>query len=123
MNQELASANIVNSPGELVLPAPGPYFVLIEGNTDSAAPLLYQFRVSGVLDAPVAASGLGAVLSGAIFAGQTNNSTFAAPAGLQIYFDSLDRGGATRMLLRNTRTDAGSSSMRYAGASAEGNAK
>ena len=93
MNQPLAGGNIVNSLGEVVLPAPGPYFVLIEGNNTNTVPLLYQFRVTGVLDAPVAVSGLGSVLSGAIFAAQTNSATFTAPAGLPIYFDSLDRGG------------------------------
>ncbi|PYJ95656.1 MAG: hypothetical protein DME23_23440 [Verrucomicrobia bacterium] len=97
-NQQFVSGNIVNSLSEVVLPASGPYFVLIEGNTDSIVPLLYEFRASGVLDAPVAVTGLGSVLSGAIFAGQTNNSTFTAPAGLQIYLDSLDRGGGSLLV-------------------------
>jgi hypothetical protein len=37
--------------------------------------------------------------------------------------DRVDLGGATRIVFRNTRTGDGSSSTRYAGASAEGNAR
>src|SRR5438034_1161415 len=71
----------------------GTYCVVIQGTGNTASPLGYQVKLTGAMDAPVAASGLGAELSGGVFAGATNSSTFTGSEGLAIYFDSLDRGG------------------------------
>jgi hypothetical protein len=91
-NQNITSAQgITTDLGEVVLPVNGTYHLLVEGYTDNVTPLQFQFIASNVSDAPVAVSGLGAVLSGVIAAGQQITNTFTAPAGLWVYFDSQDR--------------------------------
>ena len=98
-NQVVAgSANITADFPDVVLPVTGNYVLLIEGYTDAAAPLQFQFTVSDHSDSPVAVSGLGVVREGTIAAGQAVTNTFTAPAGLWVYYDSQDRSNAGSLI-------------------------
>jgi hypothetical protein len=97
-NQNLVFGNITTDLGDVTLPEAGQYWLLIQGTGNTATPLNYQVQLTDVSDAPVAVSGLGVELSGGIFAGQTNTTTFTGPAGLPIYFDSMDRGGSSLVI-------------------------
>lgn len=90
-NQTLVSGGIASDLSGVTLPASSPYFLLIEGSAENVLPLNYQVQVADVSDIPVAISGLNTVLSGNLSAGQQDSSTFQAPAGALIYFDSQDR--------------------------------
>ena len=92
--QTLISRGVTTDLGDVVLPETGTYWLLVEGTSDSVAPLQYQFVATDRSDAPVTVSDLGIVRSGTIAAGQMDTNTFTAPAGLWVYFDSQDRAGA-----------------------------
>lgn len=93
-NAVLASGQISQSLGTVTLPMDGPYFVLVSGTASGATPLGFQFRLSDVSDAPPGATtGFATAHSGTISSGQTNAFSVTGPAGLPIYFDSLDISG------------------------------
>ncbi len=96
--QILVSGNILTDLGDVALPAAGLYCLLIQGTGSAATAVNYQVLLSDVSDVPVATSGLGIALSGGIFTGETNITTFTAPAGRLIYFDSMDRGGTSLLV-------------------------
>lgn len=86
--------NINTDIGTLTLPSDGTYVLFIQGAGADSGTLDYQFNVTDVSDVPVVASGLSVELSGTVNAGQTNTFVFTAPAGLPVYYDSLDRAGS-----------------------------
>ncbi len=71
------------------LSATGTYYLELIGNI--TAPINYSFQVSDTSDQPVATTGLGIPESGSLAAGTSTSFTFTAPAGLPVYFNSLDR--------------------------------
>jgi len=94
----LPPASITTDLGEVVLPVTGTYWLLVEGYSDNATPLQYQFNASNHSDTPVAVSGLGTVRDGTLAAAQQDTNTFTAPAGLWVYFDSQDRSSGGNLI-------------------------
>ena len=95
-NVVLASGYIYQNLGVVTLPLDGPYCLIVNGynqGTITTAPLLFQLLLTDVSDTPVTPSGFGTPHSGTINANQTNSFTYTAPAGLSVYFDSLDGSG------------------------------
>ena len=76
-------------------------YVLVLSGQNASAPVNYQFKVSDISDTPVSSSGFGTVQSGTIAAAQTVPITFAAPAGLPIYFDGQTGTGSLNATLRD----------------------
>jgi hypothetical protein len=97
-NLSMVSAQLTTDLGDVVLPLSGAYYLLIEGNVSNSVPLLYEVLARDISDAPVAASGFGVEQSGSIGTGQTNTLTLTAPAGLPIFFDSLQTGASALLL-------------------------
>jgi hypothetical protein len=100
-NQNLLNNSFFGQLGAATLPATGPYYLLIDGNNTNNSPLRYRVNVSDISDAPVAVSGLGGDISGAVIAGQTNVFTFTASAGTPFYYDSMDRVGSLTVEVRD----------------------
>jgi YD repeat-containing protein len=69
---------------DATLPAAGTYVLLLSAYRAANS---LSFTVAPIADTPVPASGFGAVHSGTVAAGQTATFTYAAPAGLPVYFD------------------------------------
>ncbi|MDE3066243.1 MAG: hypothetical protein KGJ60_01700 [Verrucomicrobiota bacterium] len=93
-DQILGSANINNNIGTVTLPATGAYGLVVAGNAFGGSPVSFQVSITDVSDAPPGATnGFGVEHSGNIASGQTNSFTLTAPAGLPVYFDSLDISG------------------------------
>ncbi len=67
----------------------GTYYLELVGNITGE--IDYSFQVSDVSDSPVPATGLGVPESGSLAGGDSATFTFTAPAGLPVYFNSLDR--------------------------------
>ncbi|MBM3878409.1 MAG: hypothetical protein FJ387_01625 [Verrucomicrobia bacterium] len=88
-NQQLTSTGIQTSPGELSLPGAGTCLLVVEGWADATAPLDYQIRVTDISDAPVAPDTFSAIQTAVLAPGETRTLTFQAPAGLPVFFDSL----------------------------------
>ena len=82
------------------LPTAGTYVLVLAG-TSASAPVNYQFTVSNNSQQAVAPSGFNTVQSGTIAAAQTVPFTFAAPAGLPIYFDGETGTGSLVAVLRD----------------------
>jgi len=78
-----------SSDFEATIPGDGVYFLAIEGENSSGT-TNYSFQVNDISDTPVEASGFGIVQSGEIDPGGEETFTFDAPAGLRVYFDSLN---------------------------------
>ncbi len=89
----LASGQIYQNLGTLTLPVSGPYVLLVSGASPGLTPVSFSVLAQDVSDGPLAASGFGNPYTGTVNANQTNSFTYAAPAGLPVYFDSLDRSG------------------------------
>jgi hypothetical protein len=92
-NVVLASAQISQNLGTLTLPIGGVYTLIVSGTGNGSTALTFQVLVIDVSDTAVAATGFGTVHSGTISANQTNSFTYTGPAGLPVYFDSLDASG------------------------------
>jgi len=92
-NVVVVSGQFTASLGPVTLPLDGPYCVMVIGTSVGNTPLTYQVLANDVSDRPVAVSGFGTIHSGTVSANQTNSFTYTAPAGLPIYFDSLDTSG------------------------------
>ena len=90
-NQSLINRSL-GSDFDVVLPSDGLYVLAIDGASSNST-INYSFQVTDTSEAPVAVSGFGTVQSGTIAAGQQDTYTFTAPAGLRVYFDSLDVDG------------------------------
>ena len=84
------------------LTATGTYYLELVGNITSE--IDYSFQVSDVSDPPVSSSGLGVPESGSLAAGASMSFTFTAPAGLPVFFNSLDRSNGP---VTATLTDPG----------------
>jgi RHS repeat-associated protein len=81
---QVASAGLAND-FDTTLPAAGTYLlVLSNANPTSVG---YSFVVTPVADTPVMPMGFGVTQSGTLAAGMSTSFTYAAPAGLPIYFD------------------------------------
>lgn len=74
---------------EVVLPASGDYFVLIEGNAANADPVTYSLRKT-VTNPTGTITGFGTTNEGTIDPGEEETFEFTVPAGQWIYFDSLE---------------------------------
>jgi hypothetical protein len=92
-NVVLGSGQIYQNLGTLTLPQSGPYCLMVSGYSVGLAPLAFQILASDVSDGPAVTSGFGVTQSGNVAANQTNSFTYTAPAGLPVYFDSLDKSG------------------------------
>jgi large repetitive protein len=92
-NMVLSSGQIYQNLGTVTLPATGPYCLLVSGASVAVTPLAFRVLLQDVSDSSVVASGFGVSHSGTVNANQTNSFTYTAPAGLPVYFDSLDRSG------------------------------
>ena len=95
-NVVLVSGQIYQSLGVVTLPQNGPYTLMVMGysyGTPPTTPFTFQVLVSDVSDTPVSTTGFGTPHAGTVFANQTNSFTYTAPAGLPVYFDSLDASG------------------------------
>jgi len=95
-NVVVVSGQFTASLGPVTLPLDGPYCVMVIGTSVGNTPLTYQVLANDVSDTPVAVSGFGTIHSGTVSANQTNSFTYTAPAGLPIYFDSLDTSGQSK---------------------------
>jgi hypothetical protein len=90
-NETLVQGSIQTDLSSVTLPETGVMTLLIEGTAENVAPLNYRVRLADASDVPVAASGLNVVINGTLTAGLPKTNTFNGPAGLWIYFDTLDR--------------------------------
>ena len=97
--QNLFYANIVNSPGEVLLSETGTHLLMFEGYTASIGSLDFQARLSLVSNPSGTASGFGTVRSGTTAADQTNNFTCTAPAGLPVMLDALTNSSPVTVYL------------------------
>ncbi|HRI16233.1 MAG TPA: hypothetical protein PLX89_24825, partial [Verrucomicrobiota bacterium] len=95
-NVTLSTGSILTDIADAVIPDTGPMLLLVEGTVENTNPLNYQVRLTDVSEPTVAVSGLNTIIEGTL-SGTPITNTFKAPAGLAIYFDSLDRaaGGAS----------------------------
>jgi hypothetical protein len=98
--QLLSPANVIMAYGQIyqdlgtfTLPLDGEYCVLIIGTTGGTTPVTFEVLASDVSDSTAPVSGFGTVRSGTVNANQTNSFAYTGPAGLPIYFDSLDTSG------------------------------
>ncbi|WP_293313893.1 putative Ig domain-containing protein [Microcoleus sp. PH2017_08_TRC_O_A] len=83
-----------NSPDfKVALPTAGLYALAVTGN--SSSPVSYSFNAADSTPASTVASGLNSTISGTLVAGVTNNHTFTANAGTQIFFDSINNSTTT----------------------------
>lgn len=97
-DQLLVSRNIRSDLGDVVLPSPGRYALIVRGLNPVEPVFHYDVAVRDVSDAPVAPAGLGELKTGAIAAGQRETFTFSANAGAWLYFDSQDRTSSTLLI-------------------------
>jgi len=87
-NQSLRSRRL-SSDFEVTLPIDGTYLLVLDGSSTGGT-IDYSFSATDTSDGAVEVSGLGTVRTGKIAAGAEETFTFTAPAGLPLYFDSLD---------------------------------
>ena len=73
------------------LAIPGLYTLVLAGSDSTDQNVTYSFDISETMPAQVIESGLPMTESGSLDAGDSISFTFTAPAGLPLYFNSLDR--------------------------------
>ena len=69
----------------------GLYTLVLSGSDSTDQNVTYSFDISETMPAQVIESGLPMTASGSLDAGDSISFTFTAPAGLPLYFNSLDR--------------------------------
>ncbi|QLE56855.1 Ig-like domain-containing protein [Nostoc sp. TCL26-01] len=84
-NQYITGTNLSND-FEVTLQNSGTYLLVLDGYNSSGT-VNYNFKVTDISDAPVAASGFNSIKTGTIAAGGQDTYTFTASAGLLVYFD------------------------------------
>ena len=73
------------------LPITGLYTLVLAGSDSTDQNVMYAFDISETMPTQVIESGLPMTQSGTLDAGDSISFTFTAPAGLPLYFNSLDR--------------------------------
>ncbi|MEW6158988.1 MAG: putative Ig domain-containing protein, partial [Verrucomicrobiota bacterium] len=91
-NQELAGGTMAGNLGEVFLPTTGSYVILVQGLVEGA-PIDYSFRISRVSSPSGTATGFGTRRTGNVDGSTTANFNYTAPAGLVVYFDTLENDG------------------------------
>ncbi|MBI4327311.1 MAG: hypothetical protein HY674_18915, partial [Chloroflexi bacterium] len=102
-DQILASAGISSDLGQVALRLPGTYYLVVEAVASTPSPLQYQIN-AGFNDLTEAPAGFGEVHAGAIAPGLEESFTFAAPAGLPVFYDAQTANTALSAQLLDVTT-------------------